>query len=464
MKEFKVAIIGGGPGGYVSAIRLQQFGIEVAVFEKNRLGGVCLNRGCIPTKTMVKVAEIFSEIKVAKEFGIELQNPKLNYEQVCKRKDEVVEKLVSGVEFLFEKRQISNITEKVLKIIRTKENYEIVTKNENYKAKFVIIATGSEPKELPFMKFDDEKILSSSSLLELKKLPKQLTVIGGGVIGCEFASIFNSFGVKVDIVEFLPKLISLEDKEISLRLAMALKKSGIKIHLKTAVESYREKDEKIILKLNNGKEIITDKILISVGRIPTFDIETEKFQLKMEDNFIEIDNNMQTNMKNIFAIGDVTGKLMLAHTASKQGLLLAEKIKNILNNEKQDLALNYLNIPACIFTNPEIGSVGLTQQQAKTEYENILVGKFPFSANGKALGLGNTFGFVKTIADAKTRKILGMHIIGEQATELIAQGAMLLGTESTIEDVQKVIFAHPTLSETVMESIEDLENLAIHKM
>jgi len=317
---------------------------------------------------------------------------------------------------------------------------------------------------LPFMKFDDEKILSSSSLLELKKLPKQLTVIGGGVIGCEFASIFNSFGVKVDIVEFLPKLISLEDKEISLRLAMALKKSGIKIHLKTAVESYREKDEKIILKLNNGKEIITDKILISVGRIPTFDIETEKFQLKMEDNFIEIDNNMQTNMKNIFAIGDVTGKLMLAHTASKQGLLLAEKIKNILNNEKQDLALNYLNIPACIFTNPEIGSVGLTQQQAKTEYENILVGKFPFSANGKALGLGNTFGFVKTIADAKTRKILGMHIIGEQATELIAQGAMLLGTESTIEDVQKVIFAHPTLSETVMESIEDLENLAIHKM
>ncbi len=464
MKEFKVAIIGGGPGGYVTAIRLQQFGIEVAVFEKNRLGGVCLNRGCIPTKTMVKVAEIFSEIKVAKEFGIELQNPKLNYEQVCKRKDEVVEKLVSGVEFLFEKRQISNITEKVLKIIRTKENYEIVTKNENYKAKFVIIATGSEPKELPFMKFDDEKILSSSSLLELKKLPKQLTVIGGGVIGCEFASIFNSFGVKVDIVEFLPKLISLEDKEISLRLAMALKKSGIKIHLKTAVESYREKDEKIILKLNNGKEIITDKILISVGRIPTFDIETEKFQLKMEDNFIEIDNNMQTNMKNIFAIGDVTGKLMLAHTASKQGLLLAEKIKNILNNEKQDLALNYLNIPACIFTNPEIGSVGLTQQQAKTEYENILVGKFPFSANGKALGLGNTFGFVKTIADAKTRKILGMHIIGEQATELIAQGAMLLGTESTIEDVQKVIFAHPTLSETVMESIEDLENLAIHKM
>ena len=465
MKKYAVIVVGGGPGGYVSAIRLDQFKIDVAVFEKERLGGVCLNHGCIPTKSMVKVAELFAEINEADNFGIEVKNPKINYLSVFNRKNEIVDKLVSGIEFIFKKRNIPIYNENILQIEKRDNEYLIKTDKSEYSADHIILATGSLPKQLPALKFDGKNVLSSRDILKMTELPEHLVVIGGGVIGCEFASIFNRLGVEVEIVEFLPKLVFNEDEEISRRLAMALKKSGIKLHLKTSVESYENEGGKLKVKLSNGKEILTDKILLSVGREPILNIKFNNCEIQANNGFVDISKDMRTNQKNIFAIGDVTGKLMLAHTASKQGLIVADIINNELNNEKNEiLKLVYENIPRCTFTHPEIGSVGLTETQAKERFGEILIGKFPFSANGKALGLGDSFGFVKVIADQKTKKLVGMHIIGPQATELIAQGSILINTDVDIEDVKKAVFAHPTLSECVMEAVEDLEKLAIHKL
>jgi dihydrolipoamide dehydrogenase len=297
------------------------------------------------------------------------------------------------------------------------------------------------------------------------ELPKSLAVIGGGVIGCEFASIFNSFGVEVTIIEFLPQLVPFEDDEISKRLAVALKKSGIKVMTKTAVEGYTEDASGLTLKLSNGKELLVEKALVSVGRGPVTGIEFKNCTLKLDKDAVEIDDLMKTNLPNVWAIGDNTAKLMLAHTASKQGLMVADQLNKLINNvDSHNFALDYLNIPRCTFTHPEIGSVGLTETQASETYGEISVGKFPFSASGKAMAIGDTFGFVKSIADKKTGRIVGMHIIGPNATEMIAQGAILIGRKSTVKDVEEIVFAHPTLGESVMESIEDIEGLSIHKL
>ena len=464
MNRFKVAVIGGGPGGYVTAIRLNQYKIDVAVFEKERLGGVCLNWGCIPTKSLVKVTDLFSEIKECEKFGISIEKSYVDYQKIWERKNNVVEKLVSGIEFIFKKRKITTFKQTVTKIKKIESGYKIITEKDEYFADYIILATGSKPKELPFLQCDGDKILSSRDILKMETLPKKLTVVGGGVIGCEFASIYNQLGVDVEIVEFLPNLIDLEDSEISKRLAMMLKRSGIKLHLKTAVESYKETSDGILLKLSNEKEIETEKVLLSVGRIPVMDIVIDE-DLSMTKGFIGIDKFMKTNLKNVFAIGDVTGKLMLAHTASKQGLIAADIIHNEINRASLEIIeLDYKKIPTCTFTNPEIASVGFSEQEAKERFDNILIGKFQFSANGKALGLGATVGFVKVIASKESKKIIGVHIIGPQATELIAQAGILLGMNATTDDVKRVVFAHPTLSETLMEAVEDLEKLAIHKI
>lgn len=465
MSRFKVVVIGGGPGGYVTAIRLQQYGIDVAVFEKERLGGVCLNHGCIPTKSLVKVADLYTEIKESEDFGISIEKFSVDYKKAWQRKNDIVEKLVSGIEFIFTKRKIQVIKKTVTKIEKIDSGYKIFANSDEFVAEYIILATGSKPKELPFMKCDGKSILSSRNILNMEELPKKLIVIGGGVIGCEFASIYNQLGVDVEIVEFLSNLIDLEDTEISKRLAMALKRSGIKLHLNTSVESYEETQNSILLKLSNGKEIDTAKVLISVGREPVMDIEFVNDELSINNGFVNIDKMMRTNLKNIFSIGDVTGKLMLAHTASKQGLIVADIIHNEINKgDIEIIDLDYKKIPACTFTNPEIASVGYTQKDAEEKYNKVLTGKSPFSVNGKALSLGATFGFVKVIALADSNKIVGVHIIGPQATELIAQAGILVGLNATIDDVKKIVFAHPTISEALMEAIEDLEKLAIHKI
>lgn len=461
----KIAVIGGGPGGYVTAIRLQQYEFDVTVYEKERLGGVCLNWGCIPTKSLVKVADFYHEVKHSNQFGINIDNSTIDYKSVYERKNKVVEQLVSGVEFMFKKRKIPTIIEKVERIKYSNEKYIIEDSETTREYDYLIIATGSKPKELPFMKFDGERILSSKDILEMSELPESLAVVGGGVIGCEFASIYAQLGVQVEVIELLPRLVVMEDQEISKRLAMALKKNKIKLHLNSAVESYEEIENGMKLKLSTGKEVEVEKVLVSVGRAPRFDIEMEGCKLEMNNGFINIDNKMKTNLKNVFAIGDVTGKLMLAHTASKQGLIVADILANeIKGTDYHIFDLNYANIPSCTFTNPEIGSVGLTEEQAKDKFGEIVVGKFPYSANGKSLGLGNNFGFAKVISKAEDMRIVGMHIVGPQATELIAQGAILIGSNADPDKVKEIVFAHPTLSEIVMEAVEDLEKLAVHKL
>jgi len=461
----RIAIIGGGPGGYVTAIRLKQYEFDVTVYEKERLGGVCLNWGCIPTKALVKNADLYHEIKNSEEFGITIPEISLDYAKISERKNKVVDTLVSGIEFVFKKKQIPVIYKTVNSISKHDDIFTVITNDSVEEYTHVILATGSVSKELPFMQFNGKEIISSNDILKMTELPKHLTVIGGGVIGCEFSSIFSQLDVDVEIVEFLPNLVPFEDEEISKRLAMALKKIGIKIHLKTSVTAYRKEEGRIVLSLSNGKEIITDKVLVSVGRNPDVSISFKGFNLELSDKVFKINDYFQTSENNIFAIGDLTGKQLLAHTASKQGLIVAEFLKKTLkeNTKPDQTELIYENIPRCIFTNPEIASVGLTESQAEKKYGTISVGKFPFTANGKAIGLGNTFGFVKTIAE-KSGKIVGMHIIGPHATELIAQGAILINKQLSTEDIHNIVFAHPTLSEAVAESIEDLENLSIHKV
>ncbi len=465
MKHYKVAIIGGGPGGYVTALRLNQYNIETVVFEKERLGGVCLNWGCIPTKTLVKTAELFTEIKEAKDFGINLKDPEIDFTQIYTRKDEVVEKLVGGIEFMFKKLKLPLVNSLVTKISKREDKFYISSEEEEVTADYVILATGSKPTELPFMKFDHEKILSSKDILQLKELPKSLAVVGGGVIGCEFASIFQQLGSQVTIIEFLPRLLAGEDEEVSKRAAMAFKRNKMKLILNKGVKSYEETESGVKLILNDDKTVEAEKVLVSIGRSPACEIDFVDIELERNKGSVVVDDFMRTGVENLYAIGDLNGKQLLAHTASKQGLLVAEIIKSELEENPHELeAINYINVPRCTFTNPEVASVGLTEEQAKEEYGEILVGKFPYTASGKAMGMGNTFGFAKTIADAKSQKIVGMHIIGLQASELIAQGGILIGKKATIHDLEKIVFAHPTLSEIVMESIEDTISLSVHKI
>jgi dihydrolipoamide dehydrogenase len=466
LKHYRVAIIGGGPGGYEAAIRLNQYGIDCVVVEKSRLGGICLNWGCIPTKALVKSSELWHEIAEAESYGLAAKQGTLDYAKLFARKNEVVEKLVSGVEFLFRKRQIPVLLSKALSINKTDEGFSIKLDNdEDISSDYVIIATGSVPKELPNLKIDEKDILSSTGVLQMEQLPKSLAVIGGGVVGCEFASVYNALGVEVHLIEFLPAILSTEDDEVAKRLQICLKKAGIRIKTGIGVNSYYKADNNIILKLSDDSELAVEKALLCVGRTPLLGVKCLSAEPIKMNGAIQIDKFMQTSIPNVYAIGDVTGKLPLAHTASKQGLIVAEHILSIEQKTPMHFdELKYENIPRCTFTNPEVSSCGLTEQQALDKYKEIKIGRFPFSANGKALAGGNTNGFVKIIATADDFQLVGMHIIGPNAAELIAQGSILINLKATATDVEKVVFAHPTLSEAIMEAIEDLRGLSIHKL
>ena len=467
MKEYQVVIIGGGPGGYETAIRLAQYGINCAVVESQRLGGVCLNCGCIPTKALVKSAELYREMKEADQFGL----PKpaelpLDYAQVFERKNKIVEQLVGGIEFLFKKRSIEVINARATAIAPLGDNWKIaLDSGEEVSASRVILATGSISKSLPNISIDEVDVLSSTGILALDKLPKSLAVIGGGVIGCEFASIMNSFGVEVHIIEFLPRIVALEDDEMCRRLALALKKQGIKVNTNVGLQSVTKTDAGLELGLSNESTLTVEKVLMSVGRAPNLDIEFPAGAPQLEKGAVVIDDQMRTSLNGIFAIGDVTAKLALAHTASKQGLMVAELIRDELEGKAIHLQpLNYANIPRCTFTSPELASVGLSEAEAKEKYGEIIVGKFPFSASGKAMAMGDTNGFVKTIARADDQTLVGMHILGPNAAELIGQGAIFISQGAKAKVVEDVVFAHPTLSESIKESIEDIRKMSIHKI
>ncbi len=466
MQEYQVIIIGGGPGGYETAIRLSQYGIPVAVMEMERIGGVCLNWGCIPTKALVKSSELYTEMREAASFGLPALEAEVDYTKVFERKNQIVEQLVSGIEFLFRKRHIPIIADKATRISRSGDKWIVHTAQDaQYQADHLILATGSLPKSLPGIQIDEVDILSSTGLLGMDKLPKSLAVVGGGVIGCEFASVMNSFGVQTHIIEFLPRLVSLEDEEISKRLTMALKKSGIKVRTGVGVQAVNKVADAMELQLSDGSTLLAEKVLMSVGRVPRMDISWEQQAPAMDRGAVLIDDLMRTDLPGVYAIGDLTAKLALAHTASRQGLMVAEHIRSLVQNiDFHEAELVYANIPRCTFTHPEVASVGLTEAEAAQRYQEVLIGRFPFSASGKAMAMGNTFGFVKTIARADTSQLVGMHIIGPNAAELIAQGAILIAHGAKADAAEKVVFAHPTLSEAVKESLEDIRSLSIHKI
>lgn len=466
MKEYQVVIIGGGPGGYETAIRLAQYGITCAVVESQRLGGVCLNCGCIPTKALVKSAELYREMKEADQYGLPVVDAPVDYAQVLERKDKIVEQLVGGIEFLFKKRSIEVIKARATAVAPLGDKWKVsLDSGEEISGDRVILATGSVPKSLPNITIDEVDVLSSTGILAMDKLPKSLAVIGGGVIGCEFASIMNSFGVEVHIIEFLPRIVALEDDEMCRRLAPALKKQGIKVNTKVGLQTIKKTDAGLELGLSNDSTLVVEKVLMAVGRAPNLDIEFPAGAPELDKGAVVIDDQMRTSLKGIFAIGDVTGKLALAHTASKQGLMVAEIIRDEFEGKESHMEpLNYANIPRCTFTSPELASVGLSEAEAKEKYGEIIVGKFPFSASGKAMAMGDTNGFVKTIARADDQTLLGMHILGPNAAELIGQGAILVSLGAKADAVEDIVFAHPTLSESLKESIEDIRKMSIHKI
>lgn len=466
MFDREVLIIGGGPGGYETAIRLNQYGIDVAVVEMKRLGGVCLNEGCIPTKALVKSSELFSEMRSAPEFGFSEMSPSLDYARIFARKNAIVEQLVGGVEHLFKKRQIPVIAEKAVAVTRLDEGWELKTDaGTAIKARFLILATGSLPKELPGVAIDEVNVLSSTGLLALESLPKSLAVVGGGVIGCEFASILNSFGVQTQIIEFLPRIVANEDEEMSKRLTMALKRAGVKISTKVGVQKVTPMNGCCELELTDGNKLSFEKVLLSVGRVPRMELDWQGAGPEMEAGAVKIDSFMRSSLPGIYAIGDLTGKMPLAHTASKQGMIAAAHIKGIIDGSQPEIpALDYIQIPRVTFTMPELASVGYTEAEAREKFGEIKVGKFPFSANGKALAMSGTFGLVKTIARADDSSLVGMHILGLNAAELIAQGAILISLGAKADAAENITFAHPTLSETIKESLEDLQNMSINKI
>ena len=466
MSNYQVLIIGGGPGGYETAIRLNQYGIACALLEQQRVGGVCLNVGCIPTKALVKSAELWNEMKEADSFGFTVPNLNLDYSKVFERKEKIVGQLVSGVEFLFRKRKIPVFLEKAVSVARQDNGYLLRTDaGTELGAQYLIIATGSQPRSLPGIQIDEQNILSSTGILKLQTLPRSLAVVGGGVIGCEFASIMNSFGVQTQIIEFLPRIVALEDEEISRRLTLALKKSGIAVKTNVGVQSVRQAGEEQELLLSDGSVVTAEKVLLSVGRAPVNNLDWQGGSPAGERGAISIDGMMRTDLPGVYAIGDVTAKMPLAHTASKQGMIAAEHIRSLIQNTDFHCpGLEYQNIPRCTFTFPEVASVGLSEAEAKEKYTRIKVGKFPFSANGKALAMGTSFGFVKIIAREEDSRLVGMHVIGPHAAELIAQGSILISSGATAEVAEKLVFAHPTLSETVKEALEDIRDLSINKI
>ena len=461
MFDYDVIIIGSGPGGYVAAIRSAQLGLKTAVIEQAEFGGVCLNWGCIPTKALLKSAGIYNNIKKAKKFGISVSEYDFDYSKVIKRSRQVANRLSKGVNYLFKKNEVEVFTG-FGKIIG-KNTVSIFNEDDLIKktAKNIIIATGAHTKEFPNMAIDDEIIIGSKNALSNENKPDSIVIIGGGAIGVEFAHFFNSFETEVTIVEMLPNILPQEDEDISIELERNLKRSKIKLLTNTKVKSIEKKDGKAkVIYEQNGKsaEIIAEKVMLAVGVEANLkNIGFEEIGIEIENKWIKVNKNYQTNVENIFAIGDVKGAPLLAHSASAEGVIAVEYIAG-----KNPKSLNYEDIPACTFSHPQVASIGLTEKLANEKYKNIKIGKVPFRAIGKSITIDEPEGFIKIIIDADSKKIIGAHIIGPEAAELISGIGLAKSTEITADKLAKTVFAHPTLSEGIKEAAEDIFGEAIH--
>ena len=461
MKEYDIVIIGSGPGGYVTAIRASQLGLKTAIIEKESLGGVCLNWGCIPTKALLKSAQVFNYLKHANDYGLKITEYDKDFDAVVNRSRDVAKGMSKGVQFLMKKNKIEVFTGhgKVMEGKKVSVNFN--NKTEEIKGKNIIIATGARSRELPSMPQDGKKILGYREAMTLKKQPKKMIVVGSGAIGTEFAFFYNAMGTEVIIVEYLDRIVPLEDEDVSKQLEKSFKKSGIKIMTNSEVTEVDTsgKGVKATVKTSNGEETLSADIVLSAAGIKS-NIENlglEELGIAVDRDKIMVNDFYETNLPGYYAIGDVTSGQALAHVASAEGILCVEKIAG--HNVEP---IDYGNIPGCTYCNPEIASVGLTEAQAKEKGLDIKIGKFPFSASGKAQAGGTSEGFVKVIFDAKYGEWLGCHMIGAGVTDMIAEAVLGRKLETTGHEVLKAVHPHPTMSEAVMEAVADAYDEVIH--
>lgn len=461
-EELDLIIIGSGPGGYVAGIRAGQLGMKVAVVEKDpKLGGTCLHRGCIPTKALLHTASTLDEIREAGSLGITVGEPTLDVPKAQERKRKVVDSNARGIEGLFKKNKVTWLQG----LGRVAGPNEVVVEGaggtQSYGAKFIMIATGSVPRDIPSAPADGQKVLNSDHILELERVPKSLAVLGAGAVGTEFASIYRSFGTEVTLIEMLPRLLPIEDEEVSAELEKVLRRRGIKSLVGTKMTRYEPTENGVRLELErDGKTetLETELLLSAIGRRPvTENLGLEALGIELERGYIKVNGHMQTAVPHIYAIGDVVPTPWLAHVASAEGILAVEHMAG--HHVKP---LNYERVPSCTYCEPEVASVGLTEAKARERGYDVKVGKFPFTALGKAKIIGKGVGFVKIVREAKYDEVLGVHIIGAHATDLIAEACAVLQLEGTNEELIRTIHAHPTLSEAVMEAAHAAAGAAIH--
>lgn len=456
-KKFDIAILGAGPGGYVAAIRAAQRGLTVALIESREMGGTCLNRGCIPSKALIANAEVLRKIKNASQYGITVGEVSFDYALMKTRKDQVVDKIRRGLEGLIASNHIT-VFHGFGKFISPHE-LKVVGKDEALiESAHIIIATGSEPRELPSFPFDYQVIHDSTSLLEITKLPRKLIIVGGGVIGCEFACLHAELGVDVTIIELLPAIISTEGKNISEVLAASMKRKGIKIETNVAISKIDKTETGAKVTLTDNRFLDADMVLISVGRkMNTDQINLDKTGVIVEKNgTIPTTDSMQTNIPHIFAIGDITGKWILAHVASHQGLIAADNAAGHFSK------MNYNAVPSVIFTHPEIGTIGLTLERAIEKGYDATLGKFPFQALGKSQATLETEGFAQIVVDKKNGQILGAQVIGHSASTLVAEMTVAISNELTVESIGDTIHAHPTIAEAWLEAALFASDMPLH--
>ncbi len=459
-RHYQVVVIGTGPGGYVAAIHAAQLGLKTAVVEKDELGGTCLNWGCIPTKAWIVTAHLYEQIKRAKEYGIEVGEPKINWNLLVDRKNKVVKQMTGGVGTLLKGRQIE-IYKGTAKL--TAKNRMVVALNDGGSAEItadaIILATGAQAGMPPGFSLDAERVITSKEALDLSKQPKRVAVLGGGVVGSEFACFFAAIGSQVTLVEMLPRLVPAEDDEIAQTLEREMRKQKITLHLDTKVEGVKKNsDGSVTLQLPGGKTVDADTVLVATGRRPYAEgLGLESLGVARGDRGkISVNDRLETSVPGLYAIGDVTDIKQLAHFASAQGKAAAEVIAG------HGAQTNWRAVPAATFTNPEVASVGLTEREARAEGRRLKIGRFPFRAHGRNIADGETTGFVKIVGDADTDQVLGAHIIGAKASELIHECSLAIAADLNVRDLAHAIHAHPTLTETLGESAEDADGIAIH--
>jgi dihydrolipoamide dehydrogenase len=459
-EKYNVAVIGGGSAGYVAAIRAAQLGGKVAIVEGREFGGTCLNRGCIPTKTLLISGDFLQKARIAGEFGIKAENVGYDLKRIQDRKNAVVKRLVEGVEYLLQKRKVTLIRGRGELTSPNSVGISMDGERKEIKASKIIIATGSEPALIPIFNIDGVNVLTSDDALQLEESPKSILIVGSGAIGAEFACLLNILGTDVTVVEMLPQMLPTEDAEIARRLGTICKRRKVKVLTNDRVEKVEiEGPKRVTTTLSSGKSFTTEKVLVAIGRsLNSTGIGLEELGVKTERGRILVNDHMETNIKGIYATGDVVGGLMLAHVAHHEGIIAAQ---NCMGKETK---ADYRAVPSCIFTQPEIASIGLKESEAKEKGYSIKIGRFPFSASGKAVCLGETEGFVKIVADEKTGQVLGTHAIGPHVTDLIAEIAVAMKNGISVEQIADTIHAHPTLSESLLEASMAVDNLSIHSI